>query len=269
MLQILNPTKMEPVRFLSLLVYAILFQTAYSQATTGTAAPPSATPSMCGTGNNIVVLAYSQSDLDTLEGCNTFQGICQLDVDYQGHATLPNSMQTMGGFVANGTGVTNISAPGLQSLGTGSSPMGSSLQVVNNANVGNVAFPLLTNLIGTLQFAANPNISVIDGLGQLALVGGNVDLTGDFQSVSLPNLTHVGGGINIQSSNPAFQCPADLAADRTNGVISGKGFVCAGNIKNPTLGITGANYSANTFPPGAISGGTFLSQQTGIEILVL
>jgi hypothetical protein len=213
-------------------------------------------------------MANSQSDLDGLEGCNTFQGICQLGAGYQGGATIPNSMQIMGGFIANGTGVTDISAPGVQSLGMGSSPGANSLQVANNANVGNVAFPLLTNTVGTVQFAANPNISAINGLGQLASVGGNVDLTGDFQSVSLPDLTHVGGGINIQSSNAAFQCPANLVADRTNGVISGNGFVCAGNIKSPTSGITGANYSANTFPPGASSGGAFLFQQTGIEILV-
>jgi hypothetical protein len=180
---------------------------------------------------------------------------------YQGVAAIPDSLQAITGAVsANGTGITQLSAAGVQSVGLGSgssSPSNqNSLSILNNEQASDVAFPALTAIAGNLQIANNPDLTAINGFGQLANVGGNVDLTGDFQSVSLPDLNSVGGGVNIQSSNPNFQCP--IGSDRTNGVIKGKGFVCVGNIKNPAEGVTGANFSANSFSPPGTSGGVFL-----------
>lgn len=96
-----------------------------------------------------------------------------------------------------------------------------------------------------MYLANNPQLTDIDGFQSLQMVDGNVDLTGDFNQLSLPSLTKVGGGVNIQTSSKNFTCP--IPNDRTNGVIQGKGFVCSGNITNPTPGV-GANYTANTFP---------------------
>jgi hypothetical protein len=167
--------------------------------------------------------------------------------------------------VANGTAMTAFSAPGVQSVGLGSSSPSNqnSLSMLNNAVLATVDFPSLEAIGGSLVIANNSALSDINGFPALASVGGNVDLTGDFDSVSLPALDRVGGGVNIQSSNPDFQCPSSISSDRTNGVINGKGFVCVGDIKNPAEGITGANYSANTFLPFQTSAGT-VGFQSGI-----
>jgi hypothetical protein len=187
----------------------------------------------------------------------------QFAAAYQGSAMVPQSIQAItGGVLAEGTGVTQLTAPGVQFVGSAqSSPSNqNSLTIENNALVSAVNFPALTAIAGSLVFASNPVMNSINGFPQLMTVGGNVDLTGDFQSVSLQDLTSVGGGVNIQSSNPNFECP--IGADRTNGVVKGKGFVCAGNIPSPTPGVTGANFSANTFSPSpsGTSGGASMFQ---------
>jgi hypothetical protein len=130
-------------------------------------------------------------------------------------------------------------------------------------SLNSASFPQLTNIGGNLDFANNPQLTAINGFQSLQTVGGNIDLTGDFNQVSLPSLTNVGGGINIQTSSKNFTCP--ISSDRTNGVIQGKGFVCAGNITNPTPGV-GANYTANTFPALAspsVSSGSFIPLPSG------
>jgi hypothetical protein len=182
----------------------------------------------------------------------------QIMSSYQGGATIPDSVQGItGGVLADGTGMTYLSGAGVQNVGLGSgssSPSnGNSLSILSNQLATTVTFPALTAIGGSLVIGNNSGMTNINGFGELASVGGNVDLSGDFQSVSLPALTSVGGGVNIQSSNPNFQCP--ISDDRTNGVIKGKGFVCAGNIKDAAQGVTGANFSANTFSPGGTSGG--------------
>jgi hypothetical protein len=253
-------------------VEATTAQTPISSSTVETAPVPSAA-STCGNGDNQILVANSQGDLNGLAGCTTFQGTLQLGSGFSGSAAIPDSIQALtGGFTASGVnGLTSVSASGIQSMGSigSSSSTANSLQIQNNADLSSVQFPSLTSLGGSLQFAANPDLNAINGFNQLTNVGGNVDLTGNFQSVSLPDLDSVGGGINIQSTNPAFQCPSNIGEDRTNGVVKGKGFVCAGNIKNPTPGVTGANYTANTFPAMTTSGGkAILFQQTGISCVV-
>lgn len=150
--------------------------------------------------------------------------------------------------------VTSVSAPGLQQLGTIPSAADQfldSLSILNSPLINNANFPAFTNIEGNLYFANNSALQNINGFPQLQEVGGNVDLTGDFNSLSLPNLDQVGGGINIQSSSSSFLCP--IPNDRTNGVVQGHGFVCSGKIQHPTPGITGANYTANTFPPQGVN----------------
>ena len=192
----------------------------------------------------------------------------QLGTGYLGSAILPDSIQTItGGFTASGVdGLSSVFVPSVQSVGTtGGSPSPiNSLQIQNSGALSGVQFPSLTVLGGSLQFSGNRDISTINGFDQLATVGGSVDLTGDIQTVSLPSLNSVGVGVNIQSSNPTFQCPSNIAADRTNGAIKGTGFVCAGNIPNPIPGVTGLNITANTIPPQHI-GAAFSLQQSSIS----
>jgi hypothetical protein len=231
----------------------------------GTSNPsPSATgTSKCGNGGLTVI--SRQSDLDALSGCSTYDGTLLFSHDFSGNADIPDSIETVtGGIEGNPTSATSISAQGLQQLGTtgSSNQFLDSLSILNSPLITNANFPALTSCGGNLYFANNSALNNINGFPLLQTVGGNVDLTGDLNSVSLPSLNAVGGGVNIQSSSSSFLCP--IPNDRTNGVIHGKGFVCSGNIQHPTPGVSGANYTANTFPPQSVSTAALGFLQSGI-----
>lgn len=59
-------------------------------------------------------------------------------------------------------------------------------------------------------------------------MNGNIDITGDLQTVVMPALTNVTGSVNIQSTVSTFQCPFP------DGVVQGgNSFVCEGGVANP------------------------------------
>ena len=85
----------------------------------------------------------------------------------------------------------------------------------------------------------NPAVNIID-YPQLFEIGGNLDLTGNFQSVELPDLSTVSGGINVETTSSTFQCPQTV-----QDLSHANGFVCAGNINNPVPGIHGGTTSGH------------------------
>jgi hypothetical protein len=105
------------------------------------------------------------------------------------------------------------------------------------------SFPQLTEVGGTFLIANDTSLSVIGGFPNVQTVGGSIDWTGSFDNASLPSISDVRGGVNVQSSSPTFQCP--FPQIRNNGVIKGKGFVCTGNVSNPSSGVNGTNQTAN------------------------
>jgi hypothetical protein len=205
-----------------------------------------------------------QSDLDALSGCKTLEGTLQISTGFSGNARLPDSLQTItGGLISDFTSAISVTASSLRQLGTNPSASSQSLSIQNSMSLSGANFPQLTNIGGNLVLVNNSQLTNIDGFQSLQMVGGNIDLTGDFNQVSLPSLTNVGGGVNIQTSSKNFTCP--ISNDRTNGVIQGKGFVCSGNITNPTPSV-GANYTANSFnsaPSPSTSSGSYILYRSG------
>lgn len=189
-----------------------------------------------------------------------------------GDIVLPSQLESItGALTADGVGATSIQAPGLRTIGTISQsggPFPDSLAIINSPFLTAASFPQLDSIGKDLLFANNSDLKNINGFPRLQQVGGNVDLTGDFNQVSLPALISVGGGVNIQTTSGSFTCP--IPDDRNNGVIQGQGFVCAGNIAHPSPGVTGANYTANTFPIAATAtpktSNAFQMQDLGLQI---
>ena len=70
-----------------------------------------------------------------------------------------------------------------------------------------MSFPALTSISGDFLFAQNPSVQSIDGFPSLTTIGGNLDITGSFDTISFPQLTRVEGYIYIESSSAKFQCP--------------------------------------------------------------
>jgi hypothetical protein len=117
-----------------------------------------------------------------------------------------------------------------------------------------MSFPQLVTIGGTFLIANNTELTTIDGFDKVSTVGGSIDWTGSFNNASLPSISDVRGGVNVQSSSDTFQCP--FPQIRTNGVTKGRGFICSGNILNPSGGINGTNQPADYDKPSHPSTGS-------------
>ena len=131
----------------------------------------------------------------------------------------------------------SISAPNLTTIG-------SSLSFVNCSSLTNMSFPQLTTIGGTFLIANNTDLTTISGFDKVTTIGGSIDWTGSFDNASLPSISDVRGGVNVQSSSLTFQCP--FSNIQSNGVVKGKGFICTGKVTNPTSGVNGTNQTANS-----------------------
>ena len=127
-----------------------------------------------------------------------------------------------------------------------------------------LSIPSLTEIGGTFLIANNSKLRTIGEFPFLKTIGGSLDWAGSFDYASgLPLLSDVGGGVNVQSSSDSFKCP--FPQIRTNGVVKGNGFICSGNISNPSSGVNGTNQTADAFHQISTTNGT--SQLPGNGIL--
>ena len=147
---------------------------------------------------------------------------------------LANVTSNLGFF---DTTLPSVSAPNLTSIG-------SSLSFVNCTSLTNMSFPQLTTIGGTFLIANNTELTTISGFDKVSTVGGSIDWTGSFDNASLPSISDVRGGVNVQSSSQTFQCP--FSSIQNNGVVKGKGFICTGKVANPSSGVNGTNQTANS-----------------------
>jgi hypothetical protein len=173
---------------------------------------------------------------------------------------LNNVSSNLGFFT---TSLTAISAPNLTLIG-------SSLSFVNCSSLTNLSFPQLQTIDGTFLIANNSALKTIAGFDKVSVVGGSIDWTGSFDNASLPAISDVRGGVNVQSSSSSFQCP--FPEIQNNGVVKGKGFVCTGKVSNPTSGVNGSNQTANSGTTGGSSSGSTSAADkltTGISFAIM
>ncbi|RMZ81046.1 hypothetical protein DV738_g2486, partial [Chaetothyriales sp. CBS 135597] len=98
---------------------------------------------------------------------------------------------------------------------------GGSLSFVDSPNLANLSFPELKTIGGGFVIANNSDLKSIIGFPKLATIVGALQLTGDFDAVSLPKLGDVRGGstVSTTSTNETICDLFDAAA--SNGVIKG------------------------------------------------
>jgi hypothetical protein len=139
---------------------------------------------------------------------------------------LPSGIQYISGSLIfdgeNNAPTTSISGDSLFAVGEAvalgqvqSSNAQQISDLVNSSGLTIGNFPSLTHFsfasfqatYANLLVENNPALSSID-MSQFKTVYRNLNLTGDFSTLSLPVLAFVGGGINVQSLSPSFQCPA-------------------------------------------------------------
>lgn len=217
-----------------------------------------ATPSgNCGHSGGYVSIA-SSSDLDSISECTTIAGDLIITPGSLSSINLPSGLQTISGSLVldgqNTASTESISAPGLSSVGASQSTGAqgfsglvstSGLVIGNFPSLTNFSFPSLATIQSNFLVENIPQVNSIS-MPELSNVNGNLDLTGNFNSVQLPALTAVSGGVNVETTSPGFQCPNNI-----HGSTKGSSFICEGNVTNPDPG-QGLQYAAASHKSSAV-----------------
>jgi len=119
--------------------------------------------------------------------------------------------------------------------------VGESLSFLGNDALTNISMPNLVDIGGTFRLANNTDLLDIDGFPKVKTIGGSVDFSGNFTNATLPALTVVRGGLNVQTS-ALFDCTAINALKGS--VVQGDTFTCDGAVANP--GTEGTTPSSTT-----------------------
>jgi len=181
----------------------------------------------------------SQANIDQISACRTIYGDIQIvpapNDNTLNTISLPTTMTNITGslqymgFFDETDATSAINAPGLSAIGSingaasgiydgkfenytlpwaaGANP---GLLIYDFAFLHSLSFPALHSIGGDLLFAQNSLVQNINGFPNLVSVGGNLNLTGNFDSIDFPKLSSVAGNVYIQSSSTKFQCPSNL-----------------------------------------------------------
>ncbi|KIX05090.1 uncharacterized protein Z518_05962 [Rhinocladiella mackenziei CBS 650.93] len=147
----------------------------------------------------------------------TFRNVSKIDMP-----SLANVAGSMGFYSDS---FKTFSAPNLTQTG-------GTLAFVDSPDLSNLSFPSLTQIGGGFLIANNTDLKTISGFPKLETIVGALDFAGTFNSVTMPSLTDVRGGSNVQttSTNETICDVFDTAHER--GVIKGVN-TCITNKANP------------------------------------
>jgi len=200
--------------------------------------------------NNVRLSNFSSPLVNITTGISIFANGQQLEVDLPelvtaGNMTFRNvstlslpSLHTVSGSLTfDECGITSIMANNLTKVGSGKV---GDLAIIGNAKLTNISFPSLTAIAGGLHVANNTLLQSVS-FADLSTVGGAVDMTGNFTTPNLPDISDVAGAFNMQSTQD-IDCSA-FDKLKSGGQIEGQ-YACIPTTENPT----------NVSPSGTVSG---------------
>jgi len=187
--------------------------------------------------NGSTTSILNQNNLQPLQNCTVVSGNVFVRArgppnDLEDFVIPENWTSILGSVFCSGAGVnwtlTSITAKNLNSVATGG-PSSTSVGFVisDYSGLTTLSFPNLTTVGSNVVLARNPSLQNINGFQSLSAVHGNLDLTGNFNSIDFKNLNAVNGSINIQTTSKTFTCP-----DFSNVTVLGS-INCAGNVADP------------------------------------
>ncbi|KUJ06312.1 uncharacterized protein LY89DRAFT_412796 [Mollisia scopiformis] len=133
-----------------------------------------------------------------------------ITIENAGHIDVSSLSETSGSVNISNNAVDVLSVPNLTDIG-------GSFIVENNGLLDDISLPLLTSVHGDLTVSNNSVLHMIGDLNQLWYCEGSIDLSGDFQTVTLPSLRNIIGGFHLNSSDPDFNCTTfDKLASETS-----------------------------------------------------
>ena len=150
----------------------------------------------CGKSGTTLAIANAD-DLSSINDCPVISG--SLYINAQGDIdtlTLPPNLHTVtGGLFCSGASLTyltdTIIALGLGTIGSDHSDNsinGIGLVISDYSNLATLKFPNLTTIGSNFVVARNSLLNNIDGFQAVQTVSGNLDITGNFDTFTLPSV---------------------------------------------------------------------------------
>lgn len=130
--------------------------------------------------------------------------------------------------------------------------IGQTLAVISNKNLDQLDFHNLSSVGGGLVVANNTGLKVIDGLSNVATIGGAIDITGNFTSLDLSSLKSVRGGATFDTKSGNFSC-SPLKSLQSKGAIQGDSFVCKNGATSTSMSLSSKSSSASKSSSSASS----------------
>ncbi|KIW18370.1 hypothetical protein PV08_02658 [Exophiala spinifera] len=149
---------------------------------------------------------------------------------------------------------------------------GGTLAFVDSPELSNLSFPSLTVIGGGFLIANNTALKAISGFPKLKTIVGALDFAGAFNSVSMPSLTDVRGGSNVQTTSTNTTICDLFNQAHSAGVIKGVN-TCITNKAHPDTNpsaTSGGASSTSTSSSSKNAGVTFgpSTPMTGLGALL-
>lgn len=104
--------------------------------------------------------------------------------------------------------------------------IGKSLSINDNDELEEFDFPKLKSIGGALNILDNENLKSFSYFDKLETIGGSVNIDGDFDNGTFPELNRVSGGFNLSTTGD-LSC-SDFTKLNSNGDVKGDKFYCRG-----------------------------------------
>ncbi|KAK1247350.1 hypothetical protein MKX07_002259 [Trichoderma sp. CBMAI-0711] len=127
--------------------------------------------------------------------------------------------------------------------------IGDSVTFINNNKLTNVSFPLLTS-VGDLTIQNNTAMDAIEGFPKLETVAGGVILRGNFDTVELPSLKDVKGGVTVYSTTDISAFCGFFDNAKRKKIIQGQES-CKSNVKAANEGGSDGDSSTSSGKNGS------------------
>ncbi|CAG7945277.1 unnamed protein product [Penicillium nalgiovense] len=175
------------------------------------------------------VTISSQSDANNLRSCDTVSGSITISPSVSGAITINNVEEIQGALIAEGaSGLTGLFTPDLDSVQGG-------ITLSNLDSLTTITMGGLSQVSSSIIIMGNPKLKTL-GFQDLEQVDGQLELTGSFDSLSLPSLDQVKGQTTIMGSSSMSCSTLDsLKSDK----VFRNGYTCSSGSSGLSPGAKG------------------------------
>lgn len=163
-------------------------------------------------------ISYNSPEVDV--SLDQLESVADLNLQKIKSVSAKNLTSVNGTLAITETSVKDVDFPQLSSVKN-------SLELLKNDELDGLDFPLLGSIGGALNIGDNDKLEDFGGFPNLTQIGGSVNINGSFNNGSFPELKRVAGGFTLLSEDGDLKCE-DFKKLNSDGIVKGDKFACKG-----------------------------------------